>query len=362
MNENHDKCVVCRETIVRNHTRPLRVCDLAVCQQSYRNHLNQAGKICVVCGAMVQSTPTTKPVTCHSQNCQRQAASWRGADEAFCRVCGIHLTSNQRAEGICAQAYCRQQLTVASAAQKSQRLNEKRERLEYLAMSQWFTSGQGEDVSSSQTLHQQCPLPIVVPANRRPLSTPPVERIAILRENLVRLVETAASEASTMEHSSAELAERFGHERETEEAFEAEKADSNFDVLVGHACGTCLGFCCFAGREHAFLKVSDVRRTMTDKHIVNVETVVDEFLSHIPDQTVEGSCLFHGPQGCGMPRRMRSDMCNTTLCPSLVNLYHKSAGQAEAQSYLMAATNVEDDLDPEPRVFALKVAKLLTTS
>ena len=147
-------------------------------------------------------------------------------------------------------------------------------------------------------------------------------------------------------------------ERETAEGAEAERADSNFDVLANHACGTCLGFCCFAGREHAFLSEADVRRTRADKKLASIESVADHFLSFIPEQTVEGSCLFHGPAGCGMPRRMRSDMCNTTLCPSLVHLYHKSAGQAETQSYLFAATNLEDDLADKPRVFALQVASL----
>lgn len=231
-------------------------------------------------------------------------------------------------------------------------------------MSQWFAANSTAEATrsqpaSSETSYKRCPLPIVVPANLRPLTTPPQERVATLREYLVKLTEEAVSEATSSRDSDSELdSEQTEGERDSADANQAEKADSSFDVLVGHACGTCLGFCCFAGREHAFLEVSDVRRTMHDKQISHIETIVDEFLSHIPEQTVEGSCLFHGPLGCGMPRRMRSDMCNTTLCPSLVNLYHKSAGQAESQLYLLAATNVEDDLDPEPRIFALHVASL----
>ena len=317
---------------------------------------------------MVAGPQAAEIITCDSPKCKRQAMSWRGTGESFCSVCGIHLAPSQRAGGICAEPYCRQRLSIGSAAREKRRLKEKREELEFLAMSQWFATDPFVDSKQSETLsgassHKQCPLPIVVPANLRPLTSPPEERVALLRENLVKLASVVANDTSGLEFSGAEYSSKpVACERETAEATEAEKADSNFDVLANHACGTCLGFCCFAGREHAFLKESDVRRTMLDKQIANAETAVEEFLSYIPEQTVEGSCLFHGPTGCGMPRRMRSDMCNTTLCPSLVHLYHKSARQAESQLYLFAATNLEDDLAPEPRVFALRVASLHDTA
>lgn len=368
MSIHQENCVVCGGRFPSQSASMIRVCESTTCQQRYRIHLQRRGKICAVCGAIVQCTRADEFSICDSLTCKRQALSWHGTNEQFCAACGIHLAASQRAEGICAEPYCRQQLSITSAAQDQRRQQDKREHLEFLAMAQWVamtspTESTRSEVSNHPSSHTQSPLPIVVPANLRQLTKPPQERISILRQNLRKLATAVVSKTGDLdlcdhEHSSI----RDMCERETVEGIEAERADSNFDVLANHACGTCFGFCCFAGREHAFLLESDVRRTMADRKLASIDAVADYFLSFIPEQTVEESCLFHGPAGCGMPRRMRSDMCNTSLCPSLVNLYHKSAGQAETQSYLFAATNLEDDLATEPRVFALQVASLNRTA
>ncbi len=284
----------------------------------------------------------------------------------MCSICGIHLESSQQSIGVCDEPFCREQSVVNRAEHLAQHLREKRARLEALALANWHdaqpaasttTLTPSGPIQSNHPITSSTPIPIVVPANRRQLSSPSAERVAVLRDNLTALANIAVAEASGQQQSNQNaLSERL--DRESAEALEAEQADTNYDTLVGHACSTCLGFCCFAGRNHAFLKLSDMRRTMHDKQLLDAESLVDYFLSYLPEQSVQDSCLFHGPQGCGMPRRMRSDMCNTTLCPSLVNLYHKSAGQSPTQHYLFAATNVEDDLQPEPQVFQIKVARL----
>lgn len=202
------------------------------------------------------------------------------------------------------------------------------------------------------------PIPIVVPANRRSLMSPPLERVAKLRGNLWQLAHAVVTEADSPEASTRLLLAATANQK-SEEALEAEQADTTYDILVGRACSTCLGFCCFAGGEHAFLKHSDVRRAMQDHHLTDADSLVEHFLSYVPEQSVENSCLFHGEAECGMPRRMRSDMCNTTLCPSLVNLYQKSDGQLLSQSYLFASANLEDDVDQEPKVFHIKVVSAL---
>lgn len=330
---------------------PSRVCNSAICQARYRNHLQQGGRVCVVCGCPVHQPQNIDLATCTSVECQRHARGQFALHTPSCPICGIHVAWANQLNGSCDEPYCREQATIQRAAKRAQHLLDKREKLEALAVATYRSAQASEP--SAQPIGAE-PIPIVVPANLRHLTSPPPERVAILRDYLRKLANAVVVEANDLETS---VQNRFAAtgDRESAEALEAEQADTHYDTLVGQACSTCLGFCCFAGREHAFLKHSDISRTMHDKQLTDVESIVDDFLSYIPEQSVENSCLFHGAGGCGMPRRMRSDMCNTTLCPSLVNLFQKSVGQSLSQPYLFAATNLEDDLEHEPKVFQIKL-------
>lgn len=331
---------------------PSRVCEAVSCRVGYRQHLQQRKRICVVCGKPVDQAHPGSLISCNSVDCQLQALAVAQSNARFCPICGILLNAARQASGVCSEPYCQTQWTGRQAAQHAQRAIEKRLRLEDLALA---THRQQACSAAAPARPMDEPIVIVVPANLRRLSSPPPERVAILRENLTRLATAVFAEAHDPHVCPATpTLETCG--RENTEALEAEHADTNYDALVGQACGTCRGFCCFAGRNHAFLKHSDLRRTMQDKQLATVEALVDDFLSYLPEQTVEDSCLFHGPQGCGMPRRMRSDMCNTTLCPSLVNLFQKSNGKSLTQPYLFASTNVEDDLQTEPVVFHIRLS------
>lgn len=303
----------------------------------------------MVCGKPMNQSRDISFVTCYSLECQRQAIV---PSATSCSICGIRLVAGSQSSGVCAEPYCEEQLTVRQAAQRAEALIEKRERLEDLVCATHLQAS-GSESSSAQGFNE--PIVIVVPANLRRLSKPQLARVESLRASLTQLATAVVAEAHDSEVSPPVPLLKT-RDRESPEALEAEGADTTYDALVGQACSTCRGFCCFAGRNHAFLKHSDLRRTMYDKQLASVEALVSDYLSYLPEQSVEDSCLFHGSQGCGMPRRMRSDMCNMTLCPSLVNLYQKSNGQLPTQQYLFASTNVEDDLQTEPIVFQIRRA------
>lgn len=353
MPTSSNKCVVCGGL----RLMPTRLCASAICQAKYRDHIRQGGRVCVICGTPLSKAQGNVEGTCNSVDCRIQAQGRLTSNSARCSICGIGVPFAMQVTGVCDEPVCRQQATGHRAAEQAKRLLEKRERLEALAVATYRCSPPTE---TSTGLESDEPIPIVVPANLRPLTTPPLERVASLRQNLRRLAEAVVTEANDQAATTQHLLAATAN-RESQEALEAEQADTTYDILVGRACGTCLGFCCFAGGEHAFLKHSDLRRAMYDNQLTEVNSLVELFLSYIPEQSVENSCLYHGKAGCGMPRRMRSDMCNTTLCPSLVNLYQKSVGQSFSQPYLFASTNLEDDIEREPRVFQIRIASALRT-
>lgn len=80
-------------------------------------------------------------------------------------------------------------------------------------------------------------------------------------------------------------------------------------------CSQCQGRCCTAGRDdHAFLHDGALRRWLMRHPGQPPEAAVHAYLQALPDQHVEGSCLFHGARGCALPREDRGDTCNAYGC------------------------------------------------
>jgi hypothetical protein len=45
--------------------------------------------------------------------------------------------------------------------------------------------------------------------------------------------------------------------------------------------------------------------------------IANLYISQVPHESIEGSCLFHGKKGCTLNRRLRSDICNDYYCSGL---------------------------------------------
>ena len=48
--------------------------------------------------------------------------------------------------------------------------------------------------------------------------------------------------------------------------------------------------------------------------------MIDDYLSRIPDVAHQDSCIFHGADGCALPRELRSDVCNNFECNGLLSI------------------------------------------
>jgi len=90
--------------------------------------------------------------------------------------------------------------------------------------------------------------------------------------------------------------------------------------LAGHACATCRGQCCRAGGNRAYLTPATFRRVLAQDPDLTLEDLQRAYLSRIPRESYEGSCIFHGRTGCKLPRDMRSNTCNDFLCADLRSL------------------------------------------
>ncbi len=76
---------------------------------------------------------------------------------------------------------------------------------------------------------------------------------------------------------------------------------------------------------------------------LNPNEIVLEYMQRIPTETVADSCIFHGPEGCVLPREYRTTTCNTYMCPSLQQL-RDDVDQGKS-NFLLVATNVRENSD-----------------
>lgn len=113
------------------------------------------------------------------------------------------------------------------------------------------------------------------------------------------------------------------------------------DSLVASACGLCRGNCCQLGKEHAFLRPETIVEYWQREPSARPREIFDAYLSYLGNHTVEGSCVFHGAEGCALPREMRSFVCNEYLCGELCEWLALVDVRAEAFSFLAATEGQE---------------------
>lgn len=141
------------------------------------------------------------------------------------------------------------------------------------------------------------PAEIEVPAQRRPV-----------------LPGQAGSEERFREHLGQVIAKAF--ERNPRPAV-AERVDTPSTSAQDEACGLCQGKCCLNGGPlHAYLNSDDINRRRLENPGATQESILSDYSARMAQPRVLGSCVFHGARGCTLPRRMRSDLCNSFICAS----------------------------------------------
>lgn len=81
-------------------------------------------------------------------------------------------------------------------------------------------------------------------------------------------------------------------------------------------CTRCQGWCCArsAPGRHAFLDASHLRRWQLQHPGSTPADAARAYKDLLPARHSEGSCAYHGAQGCVLPRTMRASLCNTYVC------------------------------------------------
>jgi hypothetical protein len=106
---------------------------------------------------------------------------------------------------------------------------------------------------------------------------------------------------------------------------------------IAPLCATCRGHCCQPGAAtNAFLTtvvLSAVRAAHPD---LDQDALVDHYVSRVPSESAEGSCVFHGASGCTLPRESRAEICNSFFCRQVLEAKRTMDGTPAPASLIVA--------------------------
>jgi hypothetical protein len=327
-----------------------RVCDAPHCRVTYRRHLEAGGRTCLVCGCPLPSSAAraATPDGCVAANPGRAATCGRMAcdvqylrqrdlpAERRCRICRVPLPPHRVAIGVCDDRECAAIHAGHRLAEATRREKERLQRLREAGESRKLREAASAGVEDPYEFTV-----VVVPHIDLPLRPRDEERVGRVRARLESLVRWAF----THEPHESELLHRPGWSSTGEpdsSAYQPQdigaEASAVESPLFGAGCRLCRGSCCRTGAEHAYLNIKQIREFIGDHPELSAEEeVIDAYLSHVPELSIENSCIFHGERGCTLPREMRSDMCNRWLCPGLKKIRDTLEEGSPPLFYLVSA-------------------------
>ncbi len=155
---------------------------------------------------------------------------------------------------------------------------------------------------------------LVIPSGMTQLTPLPNERVADYTQHLTNIIKQAA------DYTCAADVVQDQHYVAHEKLAKLEQQFAKYPTLhtiSDRVCSLCRGGCCASGKEHAYLSVITMRRYMDNYPAMTQQALVDKYLSHIPPETIEDSCINQTTTGCALPRELRSDICNKYYCSAL---------------------------------------------
>ena len=250
-----------------------------------------------------------------------------GNHQAFgarsCAVCGQQLSVHEQAVGdTCGKADCKNAGVRAAAQAEYRRRQKLRERAATVEKS--VVPSYAEDRAQNRALG-------VLPSNDRRFAVLPERRIRVFRDRLMQKI----SEATAIRYGSAEPEEPPSGYDAPSQATEEQLA------VLGNACATCRGDCCSQGGDHAFINADTILAHMKRNPKQRPREILDAYLSRIGNRSYEMSCVYHSDKGCGLPREMRSSICNGFLCRGASEVLYQLADASTQKAFVVTVNEQE---------------------
>ena len=203
---------------------------------------------------------------------------------------------------------------------------------------------QADDIATGHRAAHQgdaAPMPVVlVPANTRGLVPLPAAARDGFRAHLATVI-TEAFGRPLRDNTAPMSAQEAG---ERDDAGETLSRDPGLPAhMVQGGCATCRGNCCTSGGTRAFLTADAVHRVRAQQVTLGERApapaaVMALYVEALPAEHYDGSCVFHGRQGCALPRQLRSNLCNRYQCGELTQLSRALQATGATRAFVGAAT------------------------
>jgi hypothetical protein len=142
---------------------------------------------------------------------------------------------------------------------------------------------------------------VMVPLNQRALVPTSPERVRRLRKHLVASLRAMRTMKDPKGSASPLRPE----------------PDDFAGQVARAACTVCKGWCCKGGGDHAYLDERVMARVRHARTELDARAVLRLYVERVPAVGYDGSCVFHGAEGCTLDRSLRSDVCNSYYCSGL---------------------------------------------
>jgi hypothetical protein len=350
-------CVVCERSLAQaNVLLGSQLCDSAACEFALTDHLRRQLPCCCICGRLVPNPSWHRGTAfiCQRIQCQSKSNLIKGSQSTFCQICGIYLEnpSARSSENLCQSPICRRMAAINLSSAKTkvhaEALEKRRHDLAEVARQQSYDLQPDLIQASSLKI-------VVLPYLEYNVTEPSLERLRHVAGNFLSVAREAYAlnaESESLSHQS--LKPDASVNAPVEQGGNEASNNRHFTKMSEQACGTCGGKCCNWGGDDAFLGVDKFREVLRARPNADPDTVVAEYMAHVPERTFRESCIFHGPLGCGLSRELRSITCNSYLCASLHELSNEII--RPDSRYVLAATNFRNVEDPELNVLRITVA------
>jgi hypothetical protein len=259
----------------------------------------------------------TAPV-CGSQSCRWKYLSV--PKHQACAICGRPLSVRELAAGICASPECQRRWFVDRKRQQREALEEEGRELRR----------RGAEVLGIDEPPEAFPLAII-PSTTLEVAELPEHRRRAFRDRLASIIAEAAERRAAGEPVEGDAA--------AEEWPQPPSPD--LSAVLGGACATCKGYCCRSGGDRAWLTVGTMQRYMDAHPGVGPGDVLEAYAAHVRAETVRDSCVYHQPDGCSLPRDLRSDICNRYFCDGLQGFRRDLSDEDPVRGFFAAVEDGE---------------------
>jgi hypothetical protein len=94
---------------------------------------------------------------------------------------------------------------------------------------------------------------------------------------------------------------------------QSDEAPEHF--ILNTACIACQGDCCMQGNaSRAFLTENTINYVRWCQPEMEQDEIIEMYMSFMPERSIQGSCVYHGDEGCTLDRHIRADICNSFQC------------------------------------------------